>query len=209
MASRKKKERIFLLVAILFTISVIGYESVQSMKVNTLRYDINAIYTANQKTNKEDDVMEYTFCKVDNEEKIWGTSKICDIYGLAEYEKQPLVYGQMLTLFGEPLYTTENLENQYSYVISATDQEGNVTYLSVYSGPSGPSIGGMEGDEEAAKALVSYILSAKAADYEYEGYYMDVPCKVKMGVKDGVPYTQEEMLNLTDEEFGELYDRLY
>lgn len=153
--------------------------------------------------------MEYTFRKVDNEEKIGGTSKICDIYELDEYEKHPLAYGQMLALFGEPLYVTENLENQYSYVISATDQEGNVTYLSVYSGPSGPSVGGMTGDEDAADALVCYIRSAKAADYEYEGYYMDVPCKVKMGVKNGAPYMQEEILELTDEEFCELYERLY
>ena len=38
---------------------------------------------------------------------------------------------------------------------------------------------------------------------------MDVPCKVKMGVKNGKPYTEEEILNLTDEEFEELYKRLY
>ncbi len=207
MISNRKRERIFLCTAVLFTLSVIVYESIWSME-NAGGYDIKQMLTTNVTTNKEN-FMDYTFSKVNDEEKIMGTSKICSIYELDQYEKIPLVYGKMLTLFGEPLYTTENLENQYSYVISATDKDGNVTYLNVYSGPSGPSVGGVEGSEDAAQALVQYILSAEASDYEYEGYYMDVPCKVKMGVKNGVPYEEEEILNLTDEEFGELSDRLY
>lgn len=192
MNKQQKREWIFLLTAILFAVIVVVYTSITQSA-----------------DKQEEEFMEYIFLKVDDEEKIWGTSKICDIYELMEYDKSPLAYGQMLTLFGEPLYTTENLENQYSYVISATDKDGNVTYLNVYSGPTGPSIGGTDEDVDAAKELALYIKEAKPTDYEYVGYYMDVPCKVTMGVRDGEPYMTEEILNLTEEEFSKMYKELY
>ena len=150
MNKQQKRERVFLLVAILFAVIVVIYTS--AIQSSSQSEDAVAV-----RQNESEEFVEYTFSKVDDEEKIWGTSKICDIYELYEQDKSPLAYGQMLTLFGEPLYTTENLENQYSYVIAATDTEGNVTYLNVYSGPSGPSIGGMPEDEEVTKKLVLYI----------------------------------------------------
>ena len=30
------------------------------------------------------------------------------------------------------------------------------------------------------------------ADYQYEGYYLDLDSKITMGIKDGVPYYNEE-----------------
>lgn len=155
------------------------------------------------------EINEYEFIKINDEEKIWGTYKICDIYATYDTDASAMAYGQLLTLFGEPLYVTENLENQYSYVICAKKADGFEIYLNVYSGPSGPSVGGCEGSEEAAVALAAYIRTATPTDYEYVGYYMDAPCKVKMGVKNGEPYVEEEMLKLTDEEFVALYNKLY
>lgn len=214
MSKQQKRERIFLIAAILFVVIVVVYTSI-TQSGDSLEDTINVWQNeteeiATEVTDvQEEELEEYTFFAVNDEEKIWGTHKICDIYDLMEYDKSPLAYGQMLTLFGEPMYTTENLENQYSYVISATNKEGNVTYLNVYSGPTGPSIGGNDGDEEIAKLLVEYIREAKATDYDYEGYYMDVPCKVLMGVKKGEPYMTEEILNLSDEEFSKMYNELY
>ena len=210
MKLRKNGKKIFLLAALIFTISVIVYESIQSTKngMNGAAM-IYGFEDSEPETLSAEDMAEYTFTKTEDEEKIWGTSKICNIYGYNEYEKMPLAYGQMQTLFGEPLYETENVESQYEYIIAVTDKEGTVTYLTVYSGPSGPAIGGRTGDERAASALLTYICSAEASDYDYEGYYMDVPCKVREGVQDGVPYSWNEILNLTDEEFSELYKRLY
>lgn len=154
--------------------------------------------------------MAYTF-KKETEYKIEeGSSWICSIYE-EDYDKQVLALGQLKTLFGEPHYITENLENQFGYSIAVTDEAGKTIYLDVYSGASGPSIGGMQGEEyeKAVEALTAYIKEADVSDYDYEGYYMDAPCKVKMGVKNGVPYEEEEMLDLTEEEFNELYERLY
>lgn len=111
-------------------------------------------------------------------------------------ESGALVFGQLKQLFGEPLYTNRNLEEQYEYCISAVDENDEVVYLTAYSAGSGPSIGGA-GDEkskEAAEALAEYISQSEAADYKYEGYYMDGPCIVRFGVINGVPYAEEENL---------------
>lgn len=213
MVSRRNGKKIFLLAVLLFTASALVYESIHSVKNNTGAADMIYGFGTGRETDHEtdsgDSVVEYTFTKVDDEEKIWGTFRLCAVYEYFEYEKIPLAYGQLLALFGEPLYVTENLENQYQYVISAADSEGNITYLSAYGGPSGPAIGGTEDGRKAAEALRRYICSAKAADYDYEGYYMDIPCRVEMGVKDGVPYSREEILELTDAEYIELSERVY
>lgn len=210
MKLRKNGKKIFLLVVLSFTVCVIVYESIRSVKNNMNAADmIYGLSGFSPETLSEKDVAEYTFTKTEDEEKIWGTSKICNFYGYFEYQKTPLIYGQMQTLFGKPLYETEDVENQYEYIIAVTDKEGTVTYLTVYSGPSGPAIGGRTGDERAASALLTYICSAEASDYDYEGYYMDIPCKVREGVEDGVPYHWEEELHLSDEEYLALYERVY
>lgn len=210
MIPRRKKEKIFLLVVLAFTVCVIVYESIRSMKNDTKAADvIYGLSGYGMETLSEEDVAGYTFARTEDEEKIRDTSKLCNFYGYTEYEKTPLVYGQMQTLFGGPLYETENVENQYEYVISVTDGNGVETYLTVYSGPSGPAIGGREGDERAASALFTYICAAEAADYDYVGYYMDIPCRVWQGVEDGVPYYRTEELHLTDEELFSLYEKVY
>ncbi|MBO5057143.1 MAG: hypothetical protein J6C64_12420 [Lachnospiraceae bacterium] len=145
-------------------------------------------------------------------EKMSGTSKIRSIveeYGEEAYYKGILCLGQLKTLFGEPLYTTEDLEDQYAYCISAADEEGKRIYLHVYSGPSGPAIGGNRDADsrQAADELAELITGAEAADYDYEGYYMDGPVAVKMGVRNGEPYTEEK--EIAEEEFAELCKKLY
>ncbi len=145
-----------------------------------------------------------------------GTSKLCDIYDYFNYtedlqDKMLLAVGQLKHLFGEPLYVTENLEDQFMYLIKATDENGKERLLSAYGGPSGPSIGGNANDKSsvmAAPQLAEYIRGAKADDYDYKGYYLDGPCVVENGVKNGVPYNKEEQLELSAEELAELIKRV-
>lgn len=110
------------------------------------------------------------------------------------------IYGNLITLFGQPLYQSADLENQYEYCVEAKDPNGNVLYLSAYSGPSGPAIGGFHGPQasRAADELADFILNAEPADYDYSGIYMDGPCKVEMGVKHGQPYWNETELEMTE-----------
>lgn len=106
------------------------------------------------------------------------------------------VYGQLKTLFGEPVYETEDLEQQYEYCIEAKDDKGICRYLRAYSGPSGPAIGGEQGelDQKAADQLAELILSSEPSDYQYEGIYCDGPCRVRMGVLKGTAYYEENEL---------------
>lgn len=148
---------------------------------------------------------KYTF-KVDIENKTnTGSCGLQRIY--EDSSKDVLVLGQMITLFGQPQTISENFENQYSYSILAEDENGKTVPLSVYSG----EIGGLddEASKQAAKELADYIKSAVPSDYDYVGYYMDVPVKVKLGIKDGKPYQGGEPLELSDEEFSQLYKKLY
>ena len=139
---------------------------------------------------------EFTFeFKAENESKLSVGSKICNIIdGFPEDygEQTALVYGRLRKLFGEPLYESEDLEDQYSYCISAV-RDGKIVYLEAYSGPSGPAIGGEQDKDsmEAASELVRFIQQAEAADYDYKGVYYDGPSEVLMGVKNGVPYSEE------------------
>lgn len=124
-----------------------------------------------------------------------GSSNIRSIASITEDygEMCAKIFGNLIALFGQPLYQSPDLENQYDYCIEAKDASGQVLYLNAYSGPSGPAIGGFNGAEviQAADELAEFILNAEPADYDYSGIYMDGPCKVEMGVKDGRPYWNE------------------
>lgn len=157
--------------------------------------------------------MSYKFQSVKDHEKLAGTGKICNfIENYAEYEAQfPLLCGKIKALFGQPIYETENLENLFEYCILATsEEETEGVYLSVYCAGSGLAVGGMsdEKSQKAAKALIDYIRQAEPIDYEYKAYYLDAPTVLEFGIKDGVPYSNETELNLSEKEFDELWTRL-
>lgn len=140
--------------------------------------------------------------------KMAGGSKIRNI--TRDPEGEILCLGQLKTLFGEPLYISMDLEDQYAYCIMAVDKEGKEIYLQAYSGPTGAAIGGEQDADSRAAAdeLAGLIVNAQPSDYDYEGYYMDGLCSVKMGVRNGEPYieegslSEEEMIELCKEELG-------
>lgn len=145
---------------------------------------------------QETEEFMYTFKACSPELFPYGTSKLCSVYDNMSAEYHSLFIGQALALFGEADYTTWNNEDLFSKVVSAEDKDGNVVYLEVYYGPSGPAIGGDIADENAqraAKALVDYIMQAEPKDFEYVSVYEDFDVTVRMGVKDGVPYYDSEM----------------
>lgn len=133
-----------------------------------------------------------------------GSSQICHIP-----EHPAVAYGKLRALFGEATCETENLEEQYYYCLTGTDEQGNMVSLYAYSGASGPAIGGLQdvASAVAAEQLVNMIREATPVDYSYAGYYLDGPTKVSMGIKDGAPYMEEE--ELTEEEFAEVCRRLF
>lgn len=153
---------------------------------------------------------KYQFKVVDDLQKISGSKILNIIDGFPpDYSVQTvLIYGKLKTLFGDPLYEEKDVENQYTYGIVTTTEDGREIFLHAYNGPSGPAIGGQQ-DEESRKAahqLLEMIQQAVPTDYDYEGYYMDGPCRIKEGIKNGVPYHEEEELDdLTEEEMEEIF----
>ncbi len=136
------------------------------------------------------------------------SSKICSIYDFDEnFEKNwVMTLGQLNYLFGKPRYITNNLEEQFSYIIKATDEKGDHLFLEVYSAGSGPSIGGAgDPDSKAAAAeLAMYIRQSPTVDYDYEGYYLDTSSKVCYRIKNGIPYWKEKEMSTKElEEFNE------
>lgn len=156
--------------------------------------------------------VQYQFQMETNEEKwsaLYGTSCICHIiegFPSDYIEQTVLVYGKLRGLFGEPTYETMDFEDQYAYYITATTNDGKEIFLDVYSGSSGPAIGGQHDEEtaEAARQLIQIILQTEPVDYDYVGFYLDGPSKVHEGVKNGVPYAEEEEIDPEDEDYKEL-----
>ena len=152
----------------------------------------------------------YQFKKSDDQEKISG-SKIFNIIKdfPSDYSEQTvLIYGKLKTLFGEPLYEEKDVENQYTYGLVTTTEDGRDIFLHAYSGPSGPAIGGQQDEEsrEAAHQLVEMIQQAIPTDYDYVGYYLDGPSRIQEGIKNGVPYHEEvELDDLSEEEMDEIF----
>ena len=134
----------------------------------------------------------YIFYKADPDKLPEGTHNIRGIYNESSYSAKhhSLFIGQLLTLFEDPDYVTDNNEDLLSYVVAAEDTNGNVIYMEVYYGPSGPAIGGLEGEdyELAAKELERIIKATQATDFEIESVYEDYGVTLKMGVKNGIAY---------------------
>ena len=154
--------------------------------------------------------LEWTFEPLDDIEHIWSTSKIMNTTELRDgSEEWVLMFGRLITLFGEPLQITEDLENFYIYAILATHINGDTYVLTVYHGPSGPAIGGQyqDGMRLAAEALRDYILLAEASDFEWVGYYLDAPSRVHMRIENGNATFFEQQL--TEEEAQLIWEQWF
>lgn len=153
---------------------------------------------------------KYQFKGIKDQEKISGSNILNIIDGFpSDYSEQTvLIYGKLKTLFGEPLYEEKDIENQYTYGVVTTTEDGREIFLHAYSGSSGPAIGGQQ-DEESRKAaaqLVEMIQQATPSDYDYVGYYLDGPSRIQQGIKNGVPYYEEVGLDdLSKEEMDEIF----
>ena len=154
------------------------------------------------------DTMNFSFQAVKNIKLIRGTGKILSITDSYSPKDHAKIQGQLLTLFGEPIFNTPDLEYAYQYIIIATDSNKNEYVLSVYSGKSGPSIGGNKAPItlDAAKQLRDNIHQAETTDFEYEGYYIDEPTKITYKIENGRITCTEEKIK--GEELKKAYKNL-
>lgn len=136
---------------------------------------------------------------------VMGSGKLCNFS-----EDGAIVYGKLKSLFGEPIYESENYEDQYTYVFSVSDEAGEEFCIYAYSGSTGPAIGGLQNEEsrQAAAELMEMMQTAFPVDFDYVGYYMDGPCKVYEGIKNGEAYHRDEF-DIPEEELAEVAKRIY
>lgn len=132
----------------------------------------------------------YEFKRCNPNELPSNRGLIRNVYEMESSETHSLFCGQVLALFGEPDYITKNNENLFSLAVCGKRGDGETVFLEIYYGPSGPAIsGGTEwADKTAAFQLSELIMKTAPIDYEWSSIYQDIPVKVKMGVKNGVPY---------------------
>lgn len=122
--------------------------------------------------------------------------KIRSVYEEAMFDNSfnGLFVGQVVTMFGDE-NVTGDYEALLSYIVAAEDASGEVIYLEVYFGPSGPAIGGSAGENyaKAAEELENVICSIEPIDYECECTYfdlIDIGGGTIMGTKDGKGFYQ-------------------
>ncbi len=139
------------------------------------------------------------------------SSNICSIYEFDEnFEKNcVMVLGQLKHLFEKPRYVTNNLENQFSYIIKAINEETKeCLFLEVYAASSGPAIGGLNDSNSrlATQELAIYIRQSPTVDYDYEGYYLDTMSKVHYSIQNGVPSWKE--VEISTKEFEDFTEEI-
>lgn len=145
----------------------------------------------------------YTFYEAPDDVSMDGSFLLFNVYeeqSRAEYHG--LFVGQVITLFGDK-GTSEDNEALLDYTIAAEDKEGDVIYLTLYYGPSGPAIGGYDGDNymEAAKELEEIVRSTEPIDFECASVYEDVGVTIRMGTRNGQGFYETEMPEDWESEF--------
>lgn len=145
----------------------------------------------------------YTFYEAPDDVSMDGSFLLFNVYeeqSRAEYHG--LFVGQVITLFGDK-GTSEDNEALLDYTIAAENKEGDVIYLTLYYGPSGPAIGGYNGDNymEAAKELEKIVRSTEPIDFECESVYEDFGVTIRMGTRNGQGFYETEMPEDWESEF--------
>lgn len=145
----------------------------------------------------------YTFYEAPDDVSMDGSFLLFNVYeeqSRAEYHG--LFVGQVITLFGDK-GTSEDNEALFDYTIAAENKNGDVIYLTLYYGPSGPAIGGYDGDNymEAAKELEEIVRSTEPIDFECASVYEDVGVTIRMGTRNGKGFYETEMPEDWESEF--------
>lgn len=184
-------------------------QSTEESKLSETEKMIEELLTENHKDEGTSDMgkykgKKYTFYKAElNKLENGMYHKIRGVY--SEYyqaEYHGLFLGQVVTLFGAENLTNNN-EDLISHAVAAENENGEVIYLEVYYGPSGPAIGGQDGEnfEEAAKELEEVIRNTVPIDFEATSVYEDVGVSIRMGTKNGKGFYEADF----DSEFFSMY----
>lgn len=163
---------------------------------------------SNTKTTQSEaaaDMEQHELIKTDDDSALMNTGALRALCETSQ-EEMMLAVGRVFNCLGEPVWISENSENWFWY---------SVLFDGVPFWIGGDSlavlIGGADTPETRAKAdeLAAYIMCFEPKDIHYEAYYLDYMALEIFEIKNGVPNYHSRMLDLTEEEFNELFKRLY
>ena len=132
-----------------------------------------------------------------------------DFDGIIAQKDTAIIEGKMLTVFGSPIWQSDNYENSFNYIIKATSEDGRSVIFSVYN-MGAIHIGSNQQDDyatEAANALIEYVKSAEPTDYERTVYYLDFLLQLDISVKNGVVTIDQS--EISEEKAVELFNKWY
>ena len=153
--------------------------------------------------------MMFTFEALKDDDLIGGSSYFMDFGIMETQEDAAITEGKLLSAFGDPMFTSENAENSFNYVIRATADNGGSVILTVY-GMGVIHIGADQQDEfaqKAATALIEHVSSFSAADYSRTVYYLDFDMQIDIQVKGGKATISQSQIS--QEKANELFDKFF
>jgi hypothetical protein len=162
----------------------------------------------------------YDFRALDDSRLVIGTSKLDLPREVAHLVPQDAVdfavfmarfRGSLLQLFGEPLVSSTESDEAFSYIIEARRRDGATAILTAYQGSSGSALGGKHQDPltyPAAAALWRLIVATPPADFRAMLYDSDTDYTVIYGCSAGSCYYAEMPGNQldTDDQGGDEAD---
>ena len=143
----------------------------------------------------------YQFTALKDIKDYYPGQKIMNLQLFTEYNEVK-IQGILRTLFGEPLYETDNYEDAYCYMIKADDMSGKSVLFSVYQGSSGCAIGSVNNVIDMFEAIDEFkelVRKTKPLDFVYEGIYRDSSAKIRQGIQNGQIIYEEKDLYEEDE----------
>ena len=155
------------------------------------------------------DAMNFTFEALQDDALIGGSSYFMDFGIMETQEDAAIAEGKLLSAFGTPVFTSENYENSFIYIIRATAESGESAILSVY-GMGVVHIGAVQQDDfaqKAATALIEYVNTFAPTDYSRTVYYLDFDIQIDIRVKDGKAIIAQSQIS--EEKASELFDKFY
>jgi len=132
----------------------------------------------------------YKFISLKDNNSFIPGSKIANLQLFSEHNEVK-IQGILRTLFGEPLFESDNYEDAYCYMIEAIDSENSndlSLHFYVYQGSSGCAIGGLSLSTQMKEAINQFkelLKNTEPSDFMYEGYYMDAFVKIRQGIQNG------------------------
>lgn len=153
--------------------------------------------------------MKFTFEALQDDDLIGGSSYFMDFGIMETQEDAAIAEGKLLSAFGDPMFTSENAENSFNYVIRATADNGGSVILTVY-GMGVIHIGADQQDnfaQKAATALIEYVSSFSAADYSRTVYYLDYDLQIDIQVENGRATIVQSQIS--EEKINELIKEWY